>query len=74
MSSDSETGRRYINHVNEGTNIVLFGRLRTDDRAFWCLGTARYRSHEGDRPIAFVCKLDHPLPADLFTAFAAAVA
>jgi hypothetical protein len=53
---------------------VLFGRQRTDDRAFWCLGTARYRSHEGERPIAFVWQLDHPLPADLYTSFAAAVA
>jgi hypothetical protein len=73
-SVDSDTGRRYINSTSEGTNIVLFGRLRTDDRAFWCLGTARYRSHEGDRPIAFVWQLDHPLPADLYTSFAAAVA
>jgi len=73
-SADGETGRRYINHRSEGTNIVLFGRLRSDDRAFWCLGTARYRSHEGDRPIAFVWELDQPLPADLYASFAAAVA
>ena len=67
----SETGRRYIDSTSK---IVLFGRLRSDDRAFWCLGTARYVSHEGDRPIAFVWKLDTSLPADLYTAFAAAVA
>jgi superfamily II DNA or RNA helicase/HKD family nuclease len=70
----SETGQRYIHHEQLGSGIVLFARLRTDDRAFWCLGTARYQSHEGDRPIAFVWKLDHPLPADLYTSFAAAVA
>lgn len=34
----------------------------------------RCRSHDGDRPIAFVWELDHPLPADLYTSFAAAVA
>jgi superfamily II DNA or RNA helicase len=73
-SVDSDAGERYINHRAEGTNIVLFARLRTDERAFWCLGTAQYQSHEGDRPISFVWKLDHPLPADLYTAFAAAVA
>ena len=73
-SADSDTGRRYIDQTREGTNVVLFGRLRADHRAFWCLGTAHYRSHEGDRPIAFVWKLDHPLPADLYTSFAAAVA
>ena len=53
---------------------MLFARLSTDDRAFWCLGPARYLSHEGERPIAFVWKLDQPLPADLYTSFAAAVA
>jgi hypothetical protein len=73
-SVDSDTGRRYVSSTQAGTGIVLFGRLRTDDRAFWCLGTARYVSHDGDRPIAFVWKLDHPLPADLYTSFAAAVA
>ncbi|CAA9251454.1 MAG: Helicase, C-terminal:Type III restriction enzyme, res subunit:DEAD/DEAH box helicase, N-terminal [uncultured Acidimicrobiales bacterium] len=73
-SADSDTGRRYIDQTRKGTKVVLFGRLRADHRAFWCLGTAHYRSHEGDRPIAFVWKLDHPLPADLYTSFAAAVA
>ncbi len=73
-SVDSDTGRRYIDSAVRGTKIVLFARLRTDDRAFWCLGTARYVRHEGDRPIAFVWRLDHPLPADLYTLFAAAVA
>lgn len=73
-SVDSDTGRRYINHESLGSKVVLFARLRSDDRAFWCLGTARYQSHNGDRPIAFVWRLDRSLPADLFTAFAAAVA
>ena len=73
-SATSPTGQRYINHGERGTNIVLFARLRTSDRAFWCLGPASYVSHEGERPIAFVWQLQHRLPADLFTAFAAAVA
>jgi superfamily II DNA or RNA helicase len=73
-SASSTTGRRYIEHAERGTRIVLFARLRTADRAFWCLGRATYVSHEGDRPIAFVWRLEHPLPADLYTAFAAAVA
>ena len=46
----------------------------TTDRAFWCLGPATYVSHEGDRPIAFVWKLERHLPAELYTSFAAAVA
>jgi len=73
-SAAGQTGQRYINHREGGTNIVLFARLRTNDRAFWCLGPASYVSHEGDRPIAFVWRLEHKLPADLFSAFAAAVA
>ena len=73
-SVDSKTGQRYINHETRGSSVVLFARLRTDDRAYWCLGTARYQSHRNERPIAFVWKLDHPLPPDLYMAFAAAVA
>ena len=66
-------GERYIHHAEKGTNILLFGRLRSDDRAFWCLGRAAYVKHEGERPIAFVWNLDHRLPADLYAEFAAAV-
>ncbi len=73
-SIDSKMGQRYINQRDEGTNVVLFARLRTSDRAFWCLGPASYVSHEGERPIAFVWRLQHRLPADLYTEFAAAVA
>ena len=70
----SAMGQRYIRQREDGTNVVLFARLRTTDRAFWCLGPASYVSHEGDRPIAFVWKLHRRLPAELYTSFAAAVA
>jgi superfamily II DNA or RNA helicase len=73
-SVESKTGQRYINHEALGSSVVLFARLRTDDRAYWCLGNARYQSHENERPIAFVWKLDQPLPPDLYMSFAAAVA
>ena len=73
-AADSATGQRYILQREAGTNVVLFARLRTVDRAFWCLGRASYVSHEGDRPIAFVWKLQQRLPAELYTSFAAAVA
>ncbi|HEY3924925.1 MAG TPA: DUF3427 domain-containing protein [Acidothermaceae bacterium] len=71
---DSETGRRYIHQAERGTNVVLFARLNTSQRAFWCLGTATYVSHQGDRPIAFTWRLRHRLPGDLYAEFAAAVA
>jgi len=73
-ASGSATGRRYIQQSKDGTNVVLFARLRTTERSFWCLGPATYVSHEGDRPIAFVWKLQRPMPAELYTSFAAAVA
>ncbi len=73
-AKDSAAGRRYISQREEGTNVVLFARLRASERSFWCLGPATYVSHEGERPIAFVWKLERHLPAELYTSFGAAVA
>ena len=53
---------------------MLFARLNTDDRAFWFLGPATYLKHEGEQPMSITWRLAHPLPADLYTTFAAAVA
>jgi hypothetical protein len=71
---DSETGRRYQNHVALGSSIMLFARLRSDERAFWFLGPATYVRHESELPMAITWRLQHPLPGDLFAMFAAAVA
>ena len=73
-TEDSPTGLRYRNHVEMGHTILLFARLRNDDRAFWFLGPATYRSHEGERPMAITWELEVPLPGDLYASFAAAVA
>jgi len=72
--ADSETGLRYRTHVARGTSILLFARLRADDRAFWFLGPATYVSHESEQPMAVTWRLQHPLPGDLYAAFASAVA
>jgi len=72
--ADSETGLRYQHHAQQGTNVMLFARLRTDDRAFSFLGPAEYVSHESEQPMAITWRLYHCLPGDLFAAFAAAVA
>jgi hypothetical protein len=72
--AQGETGRRYQRHAGMGTEIMLFARLRTDDRAFWFLGPATYVRHEGELPMAITWRLAHPLPGDLFATFAAAVA
>jgi len=72
--ADSATGRRYQQHAAMGTSVMLFARLRNDDRSFWFLGPATYVSHESEQPMAITWKLDVPLPGDLFARFAAAVA
>jgi superfamily II DNA or RNA helicase/HKD family nuclease len=72
--ADSETGKRYQHHRERGSAIMLFARLRNDDRAFWFLGPATYVSHESELPMAITWRLDHSLPGDLFASFAAAVA
>jgi len=72
--ADSATGLRYQHHERLGHTILLFARLRADERAFWFLGPARYRSHTGERPMAITWELEYPLPGDLYQSFAAAVA
>jgi superfamily II DNA or RNA helicase len=70
----SPTGQRYRSHESLNHAILLFARLRQDDRAFWFLGPGRYRGHTSERPMAVTWELDYPLSGGLFTAFAAAVA
>ncbi|WP_437665388.1 DUF3427 domain-containing protein [Sorangium sp. So ce1182] len=72
--AESETGRRYQGHEALGTAVMLFARLRSDDRAFWFLGPASYVRHESELPMAITWRLHHALPGDLFASFAAAVA
>ncbi len=72
--ADSETGLRYQRHRERGTSVMLFARLRSDERAFSFLGPADYVSHQSELPMAITWRLHHRLPGDLFAAFAAAVA
>jgi hypothetical protein len=65
------TAKRYINHVGEGSSVHLFVRESKRDEGlgappYLYAGPMTYQSHERDRPIRFVWKLDHPLPADVF--------
>ena len=73
-SVDSPTGQRYINHEALGSSIVLFARLRTRRSRFRCLGTARYQSHEKSGLSRSSGELDEPMPPDVYTSFAAAIA
>ncbi|HEX2850248.1 MAG TPA: DUF3427 domain-containing protein [Acidimicrobiales bacterium] len=70
-SVESPTGRRYLEHRERGTHVLLFARETNDDelgaRPFLFLGEADYVSHEGSRPIAITWRLHVPMPADFFT-------
>jgi hypothetical protein len=70
--ADSDTGLRYQRHESMGRTILLFARMRADDRSFWFLGPATYVRHQGERPMAITWKLHHRLPGDLYQEFAAA--
>jgi superfamily II DNA or RNA helicase/HKD family nuclease len=72
--TDSQTGRRYQTHIALGTGVMLFARLKNDDRAFYFLGPAEYVSHESEMPMAITWRLRFLLPGDLFANFAAAIA
>ena len=63
-TSDSPSGRRYQTHEEGNSYVVLFARHRQDDRAFVCLGSARYVRHEGECPMQVTWELDVPIPAD----------
>ena len=72
--ADSPTGRRYQQHAALGGHVLLFARLRAEERAFYFLGPASYVRHEREAPMQVTWRLQHPLPGDLFQLFAAAVA
>ena len=65
-SEESVTGQRYINHIRNGSKVVLFVRENREDLAgaspYTFLGTANYLSHTGSKPVNIVWKLDKPIP------------
>jgi len=70
-SVGSTTGLRYIHHRENGTNILLFMRMKKeDDRGFAApylyLGPAKYVNHKGSKPISITCRLEHAMPQEIF--------
>ena len=65
-SANSDTGKRYINHMKTGHRILLFVRENKKDETgafpYTFLGPVEYQSHEGDRPINIIWKLETPIP------------
>jgi superfamily II DNA or RNA helicase/HKD family nuclease len=70
-SAASPTGQRYIHHAERQSRVCLFVRETGEDAQgrttpFLFLGTAAYREHRGDRPMAITWQLDREIPADFF--------
>lgn len=61
--------QRYIHHKDTNNMISLFVREYKKNGSytapFTFLGNADYIKHEGERPVSFIWKLHHPMPADL---------
>jgi superfamily II DNA or RNA helicase/HKD family nuclease len=65
----SETGQNLIHQVERGYGIYIFvrdqKRIGTTTLPFQFLGRATHVSHEKEKPIEFVWKLDHAIPGEL---------
>lgn len=69
--ANTDTGRRYQEHRERGSSILLFTRERTEDEGglpepFVFHGTAVYAGHEGDAPMAITWDLDFAMPTELY--------
>ncbi|MBB3190563.1 DUF3427 domain-containing protein [Halomonas cerina] len=67
----SSTGQNYLEFKERGYTILFFARLTKriegETAPFIFLGPAKaLKRYEGDRPIAMVWGLEHPMPAELF--------
>lgn len=69
-SATSRPGRRYVEHAEQGSHVLLFGRLSEKDdfgtAPFLFVGPANYESSEGSNPIAIRWRLIHRLPLEWF--------
>lgn len=77
-SPSSAAGRRYTQHEQEGSHVVLFARTAPTDEIgaspFLCLGTAAYVEHREERPMAITWRMQRPMPPDVVQAASAASA
>ncbi|MEV4580246.1 DUF3427 domain-containing protein [Nonomuraea jabiensis] len=68
LRSSTATARRYL--AGESTVHLLIRQSKRDEGLgappYTYAGPMRYVSHEGERPIRFVWRLDHPLPPEVF--------
>ena len=63
-------GPVFQHHEERGRRIVLFARQHRENRLgpepYMCLGTVKYISHEGSKPMHIRWSLDRPMPASMF--------
>ena len=63
-SASSPTGQRYMNPTSKVLLFVrAFNKINNVSQPYVCLGTARYVSHEGSKPMSIVWRLDAEIPA-----------
>ncbi|MEU5244756.1 DUF3427 domain-containing protein [Streptomyces asoensis] len=71
-SETSPTGLRYQHHAANGSHVLLFvRRYKTTDigtaQPWMLLGPANYEGHTGNKPMAITWRLQHKIPADVWT-------
>ncbi|WP_208874642.1 DUF3427 domain-containing protein [Streptomyces sp. PBH53] len=71
-SENSPTGQRYQQHVRQGSHVLLFmRRYKSTDigksQPWMLLGPAIYEHHTGSKPMAITWRLEHELPADVWS-------
>lgn len=66
-SAQSKTGNRYTNHIQMGSNVMLFVReykkTKLGTAPYTFLGLVDYVSSEGSKPMNIIWKLKKPIPA-----------
>lgn len=71
-AENSPTGLRYQRHAQQGSQVLLFMRRYKDTdigkaHPWMLLGPATYEGHTGSKPMAITWRLEHELPADVWT-------
>ncbi|MCD7444182.1 DUF3427 domain-containing protein [Streptomyces lincolnensis] len=72
VAESSRTGLRYQHHAQQGSHVLLFMRRYKDTdigkaHPWMLLGPATYVEHTGSKPMAITWRLEHELPADVWS-------
>lgn len=71
-AANSPTGLRYQHHAQRGSHVLLFmRRYKSTDigksQPWMLLGPATYDGHKGSKPMSITWRLEHQLPADVWS-------